>query len=356
MPLQVIEAADPLTNLIYLKMSPIYEMMISLRALLHPSRRESAWAVRAREALGPDFWQELTEVYGPYAQGDLFLELAIDFPDDEDVEGYLAYVREMEPVRFVFYVIGRVLPVERLAETGLAPRKLDAALGRVENLCPWLCQEDLTLEPILADVPAFQARLVALWRRYWEGFFRDEIDNLRPHWESGLRDKASIFARAGGQGLLEYVTGKDEIPSPLPPDHPVTEVVFIPIYMMPVPVYVYYGYGNVTVLFDSQRTEARRAEIERAKEQVLVIFKALGDGTRLDVLRLIARHAGEMHGKQIAAKLNLAASSVSRHLAQLRDAGLIEEQVHDDRTITYRLRESEIQHLPEMLFDYLWNS
>jgi len=108
------------------------------------------------------------------------------------------------------------------------------------------------------------------------------------------------------------------------------------------------------VLFDSERTEARRTEIERGKEQALTVLKALSDGSRLDILRLIARHEAEMHGKKIAAKLNLSASAVSRHLSQLRDAGLIEEHMHEDRTITYRLQQTVIERLPNMLFEYLW--
>ncbi len=36
---------------------------------------------------------------------------------------------------------------------------------------------------------------------------------------------------------------------------------------------MFYGYSNVTIVFDSQRTEARRAEIERGKEQTLAICK-----------------------------------------------------------------------------------
>lgn len=356
MPLQVIEAVDPLTNLIHLKMSPIYEMVVSLRALLHPARRDSPWAQRAREALSPAFWNELSAVYEPYAKGGLFYELAIDYPDDEDIEGFLEYVREMDPVRFVFYLVGRVITFERLAETRLDPREIDAALSEVRNLCHWLCQDGVSLDPILADIPAFQERLVGLWRWYWEDFFRDEIESLRRHWESGLRDKVSILSRAGGQGLLEYVTGKTELPPPLPDEYPIREVAFVPVYMMPVPSYLFYGYGNVTVLFDSQRTEAHRIAAERAKEETLAVAKALADSSRLDVLRLIARHEGELHGKKIAEKLSLAASSVSRHLTQLRDAGLIDEQMHDDRTITYRLRESTIERLPELLLDYLWHS
>ncbi|HMM29143.1 MAG TPA: metalloregulator ArsR/SmtB family transcription factor [Aggregatilineaceae bacterium] len=355
MPLQVIEAIDPLTHLVRLETSPIYELVLSLRTLLLPARRSSAWAARAREALEPAFWNELAAVYGRYADGGLFFELPIDYPDHEDVEGFFDYVRDMDPVRFVFYLTGRVVPVERLVETRLEPRALDEALNEVRNLCHWLCQAGLTLEPILADVPAFQERLVNLWRWYWEGFFRDEVEALRPHWQASLRHKAAILSRTGGQALLEYVTGKTELPAPLPPDYPVTEVLFVPIVMAPSPVYMFYGYSNVTIVFDSQRTEARRAEIERGKEQTLAICKALADSSRLDVLRLITRHEGELHGKQIAAKLDLAASSVSRHLAQLRDAGLIAEEVHDDRTITYRLQENTVERLPEMLLDYLWH-
>jgi len=355
MPVQVIEAIDPLTGITRLQTSPIFEMVLGLRRMLHPARRDSAWVARARAALEPAFWSELAALYEPYGQGGLFFEIPVDYPDPQDVEGFLEYVRGMDPARFVFYLIGRVLPLERIAETRLEPRALDAALDEVRDLCHWLCQDDLTLAPILEDVPAFQARLAALWRCYWDGFFRSEIEALRPQWESCLRDKASILARAGGQGLLEYVTGKTELPPPLPADYPVTDVVFIPLVMTPAPVYMFYGYGNVTIVFDSQRTEARRAEIERGKEQTLAIAKALSDSSRLDVLRLIARHEGALHGKQIAAKLDLAASSVSRHLGQLRDAGLIEEQVHDDRTITYRLQPEAIERLPEILLDYLWH-
>ncbi len=354
MPLQVIEMTDPLTNLIRFRTSPVYELMLSLSVMLHPMRRDSAWVARAREALEPEFWAELAAVYEPYGKGGLFFEMAIDYPDHEDVEGFFEYVRALDPVHFVFYLTGRVVPVERLAATRLEPAAVWAALDEVKELCYWLYQGDISLEPILADVPAFQERLTALWRRYWNTFFRDEIDALRPHWERAIRDKASILSRAGGQGLFEYVLGKSELPPPLPPDHPITSIVFIPIYLIPSPVYMFYGYGNVTVLFDSERTEARRTEIERGKEQALTVLKALSDGSRLDILRLIARHEAEMHGKKIAAKLNLSASAVSRHLSQLRDAGLIEEHMHEDRTITYRLQQSVIERLPNMLFEYLW--
>src|SRR5690606_40241894 len=132
---------DPLTNLIRLKMSPIYELVISLRALLHPARRDSEWAQHARETLEPAFWTELSAVYEPYAKGGLFFELAVDYPDDEDVPGFLEYVLEMDHVRFVVYLVGRVVTVDRLAESRLDPSEKEVTLNAVRNQCIWVSRD-----------------------------------------------------------------------------------------------------------------------------------------------------------------------------------------------------------------------
>ncbi len=61
-----------------------------------------------------------------------------------------------------------------------------------------------------------------------------------------------------------------------------------------------------------------------------------------------------MNGKKIAAHLELSAPTVSRHLTQLRDAGLITEESQDSRTITYRLQNDALQALSKSLLDYLY--
>jgi DNA-binding transcriptional ArsR family regulator len=352
MPLEVIESTDALTDIIRLQPSPVYEMIISLRTLMRPNRF-TEWDAAAHRTLPGAFWDELDDVYGRYKEGFVFFEFAVDYPDHDDVPGFLDYVRGLDPVQFVFYVIGRILPPEAIAATGLDPDALMAAVDETpfggENC---MCTK-IPLDELLADVPALQGRLVDLWRWYWEGFFRHHLDDLRPRWEGGLNEKAALLNREGGQVLYEHVTGRSKLPPPLPPDQPVREIVFIPLYLLPSPVYMFYGYGNITVLYDSERTEARMAEIERDKQQAVAVLKALGDNSRLDILRLITRHGPKMHGKAIAAKLELSASAVSRHLGQLRDAGLIAEETQDNRTITYRLQEEAITGLPNQILNYL---
>ena len=351
MPLEVIDSTDPLTSLIRLETSAVFEMLISLHILLTGDPKRE-WSAETRAALSPELWSELEAVYGPYQNGFLFLELAIDCPDHQDVPGFIRYVRAMTPERFMFYVIGRMIPPDAIAATGGDASALSALLEATQFEQGCICRE-VPMETILADVPAFQRRLTDLWQRYWDEFFHTQPPLLRSHWEHGLNDKRAVLERQGGTALYEYVTGRSEQLPTLPPDHPVREVVFIPIYLSATSVLMFYGYGNVTILFDSERSGPRAAQIEESKTRALGVLKALGDGSRLDILRLIARHEGAMNGKRIAEKLDLSASAVSRHLAQLKEAGLVVEETQDNRTITYRLQRETVTSLPDRVLEYL---
>ena len=353
MPLEVIESTDPISELVRFRTSAVYEMIISLQLMYRPTRR-AAWTANTRANLPKDFLQELDAVYKPFAQGHIFLELPVDYDDHDDVQRFIDYVRTMDPVNFVFYLVGRLLSTDEIADLGVEAEPIMDALRTMpySDYCPCL---KAPFDEILVDVPGFQNRLADLWQWYWDEFFSDYVADLLPHWDQGLEDKQNLLARSGGQVLYENVTGKPHLMPSLPPDYPVTEVVFIPVYLMPSPVYIFYGYGNITVLFDSERTEARLAEVEQNKESVLAAFKALSDGSRIDILRLITQHEGQMNGKAIAKKLSLSAPTVSRHLGQLKEAGIITEESTDNRTITYKLQREALVALPNTLLDYLWH-
>lgn len=66
-------------------------------------------------------------------------------------------------------------------------------------------------------------------------------------------------------------------------------------------------------------------------------YKALAHPARLRILAML--RGGELCVCQVTAVLGLAASTVSAHLAELRRAGLVEEQ-KEGRWVRYRLREA----------------
>lgn len=351
MPLEMIESTDPFAALIRFEISPVFELILSQHLLLKTKRRAD-WAQAARKALPAALQQELNAVYGPYMDGFFFFELGVACRDHNDVPGFIADVRAMDPVEFVFYLTGRTVTLEALRATRLEPAAVRAALAASPYGAMCLCHE-VPFDAILADVPAFQRRLTDLWQWYWEVFFREETVTLRPHWEAAVADKQAVLAREGGLGLFEHITGKRQLPPPLPAEIPVREIVFVPTYLSNSSVFMFYGYGNVTVLFDSERTQARSVEIALGKERALALLKALGDSSRLDLLRVIAQHEGRLNGKKIAEHLNLSASAVSRHLAQLKDAGVILEETGENRAVTYRLQWDALTELPDLLREFL---
>jgi DNA-binding transcriptional ArsR family regulator len=353
MPIQVIEDTNSITNLIRFQTSAVYELIISLHTLLYSGQQKN-WISTTRATLPPEFFDELAEIYEPFFKGALFFELAIDYPDHDDVPGFIDYVRRMDPVTFLFYIVGRIVTRDEIARTKFDLDALHDLLLTSPAFAECFC-DDVPMDRILHDVPAFQHRLADFWQWYWDLYFCAVLTDLAPHWTHAINEKTNILARLGGEGLLEHIANKTTLPAPMPSDHPITEVVFIPLYLIPVPAYFFYGYGNVTVLFDSERTESRLEELKQTKEQMLNLLKALGDNSRLDILRLIALSEGQYSGKKIAARLKLSASAVSRHLAQLKEVGLISEASEDNRTITYHFQSDAVKSLPDKLLDLLYH-
>ncbi|MCZ7543911.1 MAG: metalloregulator ArsR/SmtB family transcription factor [Anaerolineae bacterium] len=351
MPLQVFEETDAITHLISFRTSAVFETIVSLQNLIS-TRRHRDWAEATRAALPDDLLEELDAIYPPLGDGTMLFELALDYADHDDVPGFIQHVRAMDPATFVYYVMGRIVSQAQIAQIGLDAPSLREALNAATPDEHHPAYECLPIEQFIE--PGFQARVADLWQRYWDSFFSAQIDDMRRHWEHGIAAREPILVREGGQALIEHVTGKSGALPELPEGHPVAEVVFIPLYLIRNRVLMYYGYGNVTVLFDSQRTESHAAEIEKAKEEALGTLRALGDGTRLKILRLIAHKEGKIHGKMIAAHLELSASAVSRHLALLKEGGLIVEEPEDNR-ITYRLQKEAITTLPDKVLDFLYS-
>jgi ArsR family transcriptional regulator len=79
------------------------------------------------------------------------------------------------------------------------------------------------------------------------------------------------------------------------------------------------------------------------------VFKALGDPTRRDIIKLLRR--GSRSSGEIAERFPSTWATVSRHLAVLKDAGIISAE-RDGNSIVYTLNATVIQELIEHLYDW----
>lgn len=83
-----------------------------------------------------------------------------------------------------------------------------------------------------------------------------------------------------------------------------------------------------------------------SSEELLAFFKALSDANRLKIIGILANHP--MSVEQIAAALNLSASTVSHHLAKLSDAGLVSARAEGYYSI-YSLNFSLLEEMSQRL-------
>ena len=349
-PLEVIEANDPLENLIELRTSVVFEMVISLQTLIRPAKNVD-WVERVRSTMGDDFYEEALALYEPFYEGCVLVELGIDSPDYDDVPAFLDYVAAMDAVTLVYYLLGRVFSLDKIASVPMDSTSIEAMAMAHPKYDDFSClQIDYGW---VDDLPGLQRRLINLWRWYWEGFFAAEVDSLRPHWQNSLQEKRLILEQEGGQALYEHITGRAELPTQIPERALTEEIIMIPLHLFPRQVFTIFGYGNVTIFYNDQRTRRRIAEREEFMYALLNTLRSLGDETRLRILQRIAQEDGKLNGKVLANKLGLSTSVVSRHLSQLREGGLIVEVPTDSRRINYRLQFETIKELPDHLLELL---
>jgi DNA-binding transcriptional ArsR family regulator len=79
------------------------------------------------------------------------------------------------------------------------------------------------------------------------------------------------------------------------------------------------------------------------------VFRALADETRRDILRLL--RDGPLTSGDIAARFNSSWPTISRHLAQLRDAGLVATE-RRGQEIRYELNTSVFQDVIQHLIEW----
>ena len=77
-------------------------------------------------------------------------------------------------------------------------------------------------------------------------------------------------------------------------------------------------------------------------DAAVALFRSLADGTRLAIVRLLAH--GETRVVDLVAELGMAQSTVSAHIACLRDCGLVQGRP-EGRQVFYSLARPELMDL-----------
>jgi DNA-binding transcriptional ArsR family regulator len=345
---------DGFRSMLEFRSSPTYEMMLSLGALHRPPPRHESWAAEARARLPADMLEDADFLYSRFENGVLLMELAVDYPDHSDVSGFCRYVEEMSIPRFLFYALGRLAPPEVMAKV---EPNMDSLLSVVTHAFP--DGDDRTesrfrtegyLE-LVAEPASYKTRLVRLWRSYWQTFFQEDSQRLTRIWEDSIAEKSEALRRQDALEFVKTLSDHPGLPEQIPQGYETEEVILVPSHFARHHL-VFYGYGSVTIIYDCQMTERRREELYEIEDELVGAAKALGDNTRLRLLRRIAGDP-QLYGSKLAKLCQVSQPSVSRHLRILKEAGIVEEKPVDNH-ITYQVRQDRLEALAPKLVDYIF--
>lgn len=126
-------------------------------------------------------------------------------------------------------------------------------------------------------------------------------------------------------------------------------ILFVPSAFSPRRL-MFYRLGPVQIFFYNPLYE-EPDEAEEPPESLVVGYAALADATRLKLLRLIARES--MPAQEMARKLGVNESTVSRHLRLLVEAGLVGRERQEGKFIIYGLQADRVDELAGAFRAYL---
>lgn len=331
-------------TLIQFAVSPVDELILSLGALLpRPDggvpARLADFVRRAREALGPALLADLEELGRMTKRLHFVLELSFDCPNREDVPGFLDYVAGLSDDDLLFRLWGRIVPRESFPRLREDPKAAQAA---VLSFYQEYGDDPAFLEPfltMLADPRGLRERLLRVLRAHWERTFAAEIPVLRPLWLVSIAEKQEALRRQGPEQFLRRINDGRPLPPMFPEEYPLREVLLVPTLFISRPNMIVWGYGKTVILYDAELTESQRDARNRETEHIVNVARALGDANRLRILSLIAARP-ELYGSKLAHLCGISAPAVSRHMAILKQAGLVRETNREGRSFYSLEREA----------------
>jgi len=333
------------------RISHVQEFLCSIEAAINTWRFQD-WTRALKVQMGENAFEEMHSLYLDLQTSSSFQELALEYPDQENLPGFFQFLESLSPKDFLFYATGRMLSPEELAR-GI---NSDLLNDRAEKLGSSYPPGDSREDPLLADPGNMQKKVITFWKSYYDHFYIYQQSEFTQEYHKSIEQWSEIVEKRGLNYFLESIAEIHEFPRPLPEHIPYTRLEVIPVHRFISRHRLFYGYGSLTLLLPSFGIRHVDRKQNALKEDLLASLKALSDPSRLDILRIISEVEYGLNGKKIAENLKLSPSVISRHLKQLKTAGLITEKTMDNRNFYYAINENGLKLIEQRLFYYLSDS
>jgi DNA-binding transcriptional ArsR family regulator len=241
--------------------------------------------------------------------------LLVDRPDVTDAAGYVGLLRETTGAAFAGIVLA-----DNLRDPGQRDDVAAAQVGDPEAaqriLASWPEQKHPWLAGLFGDADALVAA-VADRMAAWLPRYQEIEARVRQVIERDVALRADARASLGAAALIEQTTNGIRWLS----EPGVRRVVLAPSYLVRPYNFTFTGGDWRIFVYPVSDTALEPPDPLAPPQGVLRLHRALGDDTRLRILRLLRDR--DWYLTEIAERLSLSKPTIKHHLAQLRAAGLV---------------------------------
>lgn len=265
------------------------------------------------------------------------LEFSLTLEEFSEPDVFRERLLAMDIEEFLFINFNHETPKEKLA----AIRKNPALFNDFYDNLSWIAGGDKkTIEYVLFRAEEYREDLAVLLDDLNTDLFWDKFNELKPAYESAL---AMVEEKLERDHPFEVMV---EIRGAYMEKKPYARHLFIPSYFLHHDNIICTVDDTIALMFNINWSLRSGAE----PKDFVEIFKALSDPTRVEILRQIIHKP--VYGKVLSSRLGITGATVSRHLAILRQADIVEEERRDGVKY-FKLKQEPLNRAVQSLEDFL---
>jgi DNA-binding transcriptional ArsR family regulator len=312
-------------------------------------------------ARNPEALRVLGHYFGSLLPSSLhatLLSLVAECPAPRDTSSFLAWLEELDPAELIEVLLDQ----DALAEgwpTRLAAALTERGAGADERralgqLVRYFAPEvQPAVVALVSDPETARGELVAALRVWEVAVFAEERPRVLAALASQVAALEKQRAELSPDRFIKLAMHGVEWQRPVG----LRRIVLAPSYFCRPAVFYHYWRGTLTFCMPVDavylQDEAHPADPRAPSDEILSFFDALGDDTRLRILRLLAER--EMYLTELAERLDLTKATTKHHMVKLRTAGLV-TLIDRDRLTYYALRPEVHRRAAQLLESYLGRS
>ncbi|HEX8982000.1 MAG TPA: winged helix-turn-helix domain-containing protein [Ktedonobacterales bacterium] len=204
---------------------------------------------------------------------------------------------------------------------------------------------------VLLHVESVRAELIDALRVWYESVFAEEEARLAPL----LRHEVEAMERRRAETPVDTFIEREMRGVQFQRPAGLRRYIFAPSFFCRPAVFYHFWRGTLTFCAPTTHAtpsvEQERPDPNAPSEETLRFFEALGDDTRLRILRLLAQR--EMYLTELAEQLGLTKATTKHHMVRLRAAGMV--TLYDRERMTFYALRPDVSRRAAQALDAFLN-